>query len=474
MTREENFGAWAAGRIEGLGGEAALRKALSAGGDMADLFFEEAATASLVLEDGRLEKILSGVEAGVGLRTIFGDHQVLASTSELDRAALLDLAGTLSQAVRRGEPALLAAAGRPGVGPRYLARVRPETVGLEAKVDLVRRAEAAARGYDGRIRQVRVTYGDRAQVVVILNSEGVFCADERISTLFMVQVVAADGGVVQVGYEPVGGALGFELFEEHSPEAVALKAAERAILMLEAEEAPGGPMPVVLSAEAGGTMIHEAVGHGLEADLAGEGLSVYTGRLGEEVASPLITVLDDATLPYRRGSFTYDDEGAPAQRTVLIEKGVLKSYMHDWRSARKAGLGSTGNGRRMSFRHPPIVRMTNTLIAPGGTDPKEILASTDRGLFVRKMGGGQVNTVNGDFVFEVSEGYLIERGELGPAVRGATLTGQGPEILQQIDRVGSDLGFAIGTCGKDGQGAPVADAQPTIRLPEIIVGGRKV
>jgi TldD protein len=470
----ENMAAWAAGRIESLGGEAALRKALSAGGDMADLFFEEVATASLVLEDGRLEKILSGEEAGVGLRTVFGDHQALASTSEPSRAALMDLAGTLSQAVKRGEPGLSAAAGRPGVGPRDKARVRPDTVGLEAKVDLVRRAEAAARGYDGRIRQVRVTYGDRAQVVVILNSEGVFRADERISTLFMVQVVAADGGVVQVGYESVGGALGFELFEEHPPETVALKAAGRAILMLEAEEAPGGPMPVVLSAEAGGTMIHEAVGHGLEADLAGEGLSVYTGRLGEEVASPLITVLDDATLPYRRGSFTFDDEGAPAQRTVLIEKGVLKTYMHDWRSARKAGLGSTGNGRRMSFRHPPIVRMTNTLIAPGKTDPKDILAATDRGLFVRKMGGGQVNTVNGDFVFEVSEGYLIDRGRLGPAVRGATLTGQGPEILRQIDRVGSDLGFAIGTCGKDGQGAPVADAQPTIRLPEIIVGGRKV
>jgi len=474
MAGEDNLTARAAEWIERLGGRAALTKALSSGGDMADLFFEEVANTSLVMEDGRLEKMISGEEAGVGLRTVFNDRQALASTSEPDRARLLDLAGTLARAVGRGEPAVLAETPVPKAGPRFRVRVRPETVGLEAKVDLVRRAEAAARGHDKRIRQVRVTYGDRSQVVIVLNSEGVFVADERISTLLMVQVVAADNGVVQVGYEPVGGALGFELFEENAPEAVALKAAERAILMLEADEAPGGRMPVVLSAEAGGTMIHEAVGHGLEADLTDEGLSVYTGRLGEEVASPLITVLDDATLPYRRGSFAFDDEGAEGQRTVLIENGVLKSYMHDWRSARKAGLASTGNGRRMSFRHPPIVRMTNTLIAPGQSDPEAILAETDRGLFVRKMGGGQVNTVNGDFVFEVSEGYLIENGRLGPAVRGATLTGQGPEVLKQIDRVGSDLGFAIGTCGKDGQGAPVADAQPTLRMPEIIVGGRKV
>ncbi|MDY6852604.1 MAG: TldD/PmbA family protein, partial [Thermodesulfobacteriota bacterium] len=285
-------------------------------------------------------------------------------------------------------------------------------------------------------------------------------------------VVATDDSGLQVGYEPVGGALGFELFDENSPEQTARTAAARAVLMLEADEAPAGPMPVVLSSEAGGTMIHEAVGHGLEADLAGEGLSVYSGQLGELVASPLITVLDDATLPYRRGSFAIDDEGAPAQKTVLVQDGVLKGYMHDRRSALKAGVSSTGNGRRESYRHRPVVRMTNTLIAPGRTDPAKILSSTPKGLFVRKMGGGQVNTVNGDFVFEVSEGYLIENGRIGRPVRGATLTGSGPEVLRQIDLVGSDLGFGIGTCGKDGQGVPVADAQPTLRLPEIIIGGR--
>lgn len=218
-------------------------------------------------------------------------------------------------------------------------------------------------------------------------------------------------------------------------------------------------------------MIHEAVGHGLEADLAQSGLSVYSGKLGEQIASPIITVLDDATLPGRRGSFCFDDEGTPAQRTVLVDQGILKTYLYDRLTAMKDGVRSTGNGRRESYRHRPIPRMTNTLIAPGSTRPADILRETPRGLFVRKMGGGQVNTVNGDFVFEVSEGYLIVNGSIGEPVRGATLIGNGPSVLLSIDRVGSDLGFSIGTCGKDGQGSPVSDAQPTIRIPEITVGG---
>ncbi|MEW5723902.1 MAG: TldD/PmbA family protein, partial [Thermodesulfobacteriota bacterium] len=355
----------------------------------------------------------------------------------------------------------------------FRPRISPETRDTAAKVGLLRRAESAARGFDPRIKQVKVVYGDRCQRVAILNSEGLLAGDERVSTVLLVQVVAAAGDRLQVGYEPVGGALGFELFEEFDPEKVARTAAGRAIMMIEAEEAPSGTMPVVLSADAGGTMIHEAIGHGLEADLAGEGLSVYADRLGEQVASELITVVDDATLPYRRGSFAVDDEGTPAQATVLVEKGVLKRYMNDRRTALKTGVAPTGNGRRESFRHKPVVRMTNTLIAPGFSDPSEVLRATPKGLFVRKMGGGQVNPVNGDFVFDVSEGYLIENGRQGPPVRGATLTGNGPEVLKKIDLVGSDLGFGIGTCGKDGQGVPVADAQPTLRIPEIVVGGRK-
>jgi len=218
-------------------------------------------------------------------------------------------------------------------------------------------------------------------------------------------------------------------------------------------------------------MVHEAIGHGLEGDLVNTGVSVYAGKLGEQVASPLVTVIDDATIPNARGSFSFDDEGISAQRTILVENGILKGYLYDRLSAMKAKTASTGNGRREGYHARPIVRMTNTLIAPGKCDPDSIIRGVPQGLLVRKMGGGQVNTVNGDFVFEVTEGYLIENGAIGEPVRGATLTGNGPDILKKVVQVGSDLGFGIGTCGKDGQGVPVADAQPTLLISEITVGG---
>jgi TldD protein len=230
-------------------------------------------------------------------------------------------------------------------------------------------------------------------------------------------------------------------------------------------------MPVVISSHAGGTLIHEAIGHGLEADLARQKLSVFSDKIGSQVACRLITVLDDATLPGKRGSYRFDDEGTPSQRTVLVDKGILQGYMYDRLSSLKEGTRSTGNGRRESYRHRPIPRMSNTFIAEGDLPPEEVLRSLQKGLFVEKMGGGQVNTVTGDFVFDVQEGYLVENGTKGEPVRGATLTGNGPEVLQSIDMVGNDLGFSIGTCGKDAQGVPVSDAMPTIRIPEIVVGG---
>jgi TldD protein len=304
------------------------------------------------------------------------------------------------------------------------------------------------------------------------NSLGEFIETRRTGTLFVVQAVAADGNVIQTGYETMGASRGYEIFRERGAEEIALAAAGRAVMMLSAGRAPAGPMPVVLSSKAGGTMVHEAVGHGLEADLAQAGMSVYSGKVGEQVASPLVTVLDDATIPYARGTFPFDDEGTPGQKTVLVENGILKGYLYDRLTAMKDGCVSTGNGRRESYQQKPIVRMSNTLIAPGNTAPEEIIRSVDNGLFVEKMGGGQVNTVNGEFVFEVSEGYLIENGEIAAPVRGATLTGNGPDVLKRIVMVGTDLGFGIGTCGKDGQGVPVADAQPTLLISEITVGGK--
>jgi TldD protein len=321
------------------------------------------------------------------------------------------------------------------------------------------------------IQQVSVSYKDTTRKIMIANSTGELIEDEKVDSVFLVVIVASDGKVIQTGYEPIGGFSGFEFFDANPPEKVVKAACNRAIMMLSARPAPAGTMPVVLSSEAGGTMVHEAVGHGLEADLAINGFSVYKEHLGKQVASSLITVIDDATIPGKRGSFSFDDEGIPAQRTVLIDKGILKTYMYNRITAEKANTKSTGNGRRQSYKYRPVVRMTNTIIEPGVDDPSSIIKDTPSGLFVRKMGGGQVNTITGNFVFEVQEGYLIKNGQVSDPVRGATLTGSGPEVLKKIDRVGSDLGYAIGTCGKDSQGVPVGDAQPTLRIPELVVGG---
>ena len=441
------------------------------GGSFADLCRESSQSRSIVCDDNKIETVITGTDTGVGLRAIANFKTSYAHTNRCSEKDLLGLAEDLAGGVKSGFGATIAR--EYPLGPRVPlgVSVSPDTVELAKKVAIVREANAAARGIDSRVRQVKVIYSDKHQELVIANSEGLLIEEDRTYTLLAVQVVAAENGLIQTGYEPVGGLIGFELFDEVDPTWVAETAARRAIQSLDAREAPGGFMPVVLSSEAGGTMIHEAVGHGLEADLVLEGLSVYSNRIGEAVASPLITVIDDATIPQRRGSYRYDDEGVPAQKTVVVEKGILKGYLCDRLYAMRFKGVSTGNGRRESYKHHPIPRMSNTLIASGEEDPETILRNTPEGVFVKKMGGGQVNTVNGDFVFEVSEGYLIRNGEIGDPIRGATLTGNGPEVLKSIDLVGSDLGFGIGTCGKDGQGVPVADAQPTLRIPEIIVGG---
>jgi TldD protein len=448
-----------------------LKRALSNGGEYADIFVERSTPFSLVCEDSRIEKASSGLDSGAGVRLIFGRKTAYAYTNTLSTASLLELADAVRQAAGAGSTSQVIDLRRKHPRQHGMIKKAPEEVATASKAAMVLDADRIARSFDKRIRQVLVSYREHRQKVLIATSDGVMAEDERLYLTALVHVVAADGAVVQTGYEPVGGNTGMELFDHAPLSAAAETAARRAIMMLGARKAPAGRMPVVLSSEAGGTMIHEAVGHGLEADLAQSGLSVYSNRINERIASSLITVLDDSTLNGRRGSFAVDDEGVDAARTVLIDKGILKTYMYDRLTAMKDGVRSTGNGRRESYKSRPIPRMTNTMIAPGEGDPGAILRETGKGLFVSKMGGGQVNTVNGDFVFEVSEGYLIENGKVGEPVRGATLTGNGPQVLASIDRVGSDLGFSIGTCGKDGQGSPVSDAQPTLRIPELTVGG---
>jgi len=315
---------------------------------------------------------------------------------------------------------------------------------------------------------------DKSREIMVVNSLGEWAEDLQKRVVFYTEVVASDGVILQRGYESLGGTKGFEIFEETPPEVVAEKAAKRALLMLSARPAPAGQFVVVLSGEAGGTMIHEAVGHGLEADLVQKGLSVYKGKLGQRVASELISVIDDGSIQGKNGSFAVDDEGTPSQRTVLIENGYLVGYMYDRLSAMREGKQSTGNGRRQSYAHIPMVRMTNTYIASGKDNPEDIIRDTKKGVLVVKMGGGEVNTVTGDFVFEIMEGYMIENGEITYPIRSATLIGNGPRALQEVDAVGYDLGWSIGTCGKEGQGVPVSDAQPTLRLRSLVLGGTEV
>jgi len=442
------------------------------GSSFADLYGEDVESKIIVLEDGRLEKITGGRDIGVGLRAIKDLRSTYTYTNELSEQSVVSLAKQVA-GILDGKSAFSPKTWEFPLRPlRFPILKDPSEIAIREETGLLRLADKAARSLDKRIQQVRVVYGSKVQKVVTANTDGQSTSEEKIATIFLVHVVARENDMIQTGYEPVAEARGFELLSEERVEEIASHAAKRAVNLLRARPAPSGTMTVVLSSNAGGTMIHEAVGHGLEADLAQEGLSVYSEKIGQDVASNVITIVDDATLESKRGSFFFDDEGSPGQRSVLVKDGVLQGYMYDRLTSMRDGVQSTGNGRRESYRHTPIPRMTNTFIESGGSDPEEILRSVEKGLFVVKMGGGQVDTVNGNFVFEISEGYLVNKGRIGDMVRGATLIGNGPKVMREIDMVGTDLGFfGIGTCGKDGQGVPVSDAQPTLRIPQIVVGG---
>lgn len=449
-----------------------LERARSGGGDYADIFVEKKRSTGISCEDGKIEKIQTGVDTGAGIRAIFGDATAYAYTNNLSKASLLEVAKVVSHAAKGGKNDLNLDFRSVKPLVQFTVRERPEDVTTERKVSLVKSADLSARAVDkDKIKQVIVAYGDVVQRVAIANSDGEYVEDERVRTRLAVQAVAAAGSSIQTGFEVEGNVCGFELFENNLPEKIAAAAANRAVEMLSAKPAPSGKMPVVMAGEAGGTMVHEACGHGLEADLVQKGLSVYAGKKGKLVASEEVSVIDDATIKGRYGSYSFDDEGVPSRRVNLIEKGILNDFLYDRLTAGKDKTSSNGHGRRESYQHKPIPRMGNTYIAPGKTDPEKIIREVKNGLLVKKMGGGQVNTTTGDFVFDVSEGYLIEEGEVGPLVRGATLTGNGPEVLRIVEAVGSDLGFTIGTCGKDGQGVPVSDAQPTLAIKHLIVGG---
>ncbi len=448
-----------------------LQLAAAKGGDFADIFIEEKKTVGVACEADKIERINSGIDVGAGIRVVSGETTAYAYTNDLSREGLSQIARIVSAASAGGKKDVSFDLREVKPTVDFSITEMPDKVSIDDKVGMVNRANKAAREYDSRIKQVSVGIADVIQNVTIANSSGDYVQDQRVRTRFMINTVASDNGIIQTGYNAVGGFAGFELFKKYAAEDVANEAAGRAVKMLEARPAPAGKMAVVMAGEAGGTMVHEACGHGLEADLVQKRLSVYANRKGEKVASNSVTVIDDATIKGRYGSFRFDDEGSPGQKSVLIKDGILEDFMYDRLTAMREKKDSSGNGRRESYQDKPIPRMSNTYIAPGKDDPEKIIKHVKNGLLVKKMGGGQVNTTNGDFVFDVAEGYLIKDGVIAGPVRGATLTGNGPEVLQIVDMVGSDLGFTIGTCGKDGQGVPVSDAQPTIHIPEIVVGG---
>jgi TldD protein len=446
-----------------------LDRALARGGDFAELYAESRQGFAISLDDGRVERPQAGRERGACVRVVSGESTYYGHVDGVAEEDLLRVAESVAQALR-GEsrhPAGLEAA---ATAAGHAVQRRPEEVEAARKAELLRACDERARGMGAEVTQARIGYAESRRQVEVFNSEGRTAADDRTRVRLSAQVVARRDGRVETGTDTRGGHVGWELVES-DPELVAERAARRALTLLDAVDAPTGRLPVVVGNGFGGVLLHEAVGHGLEADAVQKRASIYAGRLGERLAEPFVTAYDDGRRPNDWGSDGIDDEGTPTRRTTIIEEGRLVSYLYDVVSARKDGVDSTGNGRRESFRHLPVPRMTNTFFAPGEATPEELIGGVERGLYAVSFGGGQVEPATGDFVFGVSEGYLIEGGKVTAPVRGATLVGNGVEALRAIDGIAADLEIASGYCGKAGQSVPAGVGQPHVRIRELTVGG---
>ncbi|ABM62898.1 metalloprotease TldD [Halorhodospira halophila] len=447
---------------------------LRPGVDFADLYFQAARREAWVLEDGIVREGSYSIDRGVGVRAVSGEKTGFAYCDEIGLEALLDASSAAGAVARSGQSRSLAAF-RAG-GGRGLYRGDDPLASLSAddKVALLHRAEAAARAVDPRIVHVVASLAGAHDTILVANSEGGWAGDIRPLVRLNVSVLAASGERRESGSSGGGGRYDYQQFvEPERVEAYAREAARQALVNLEAEEAPAGHLPVVLGPGWPGVLLHEAVGHGLEGDFNRKGTSAFSGRIGERVASPLCTVVDDGTIAQRRGSLNIDDEGHPSQCNTLIEDGVLTGYMQDRQNAGLMGMARTGNARRESYAHLPMPRMTNTYMLAGPHDPEEIIASVDQGLYAVNFGGGQVDITSGKFVFSASEAYWIENGRIQHPVKGATLIGNGPDVLTRVSMVGNDLALdgGIGVCGKEGQSVPVGVGQPTLKVDGMTVGG---
>jgi len=455
-----------------------LELALSQGGDYADLFFEYRTGADYVYEDEKVKSVGRGVTLGLGVRVTKGDATGYAYTEELGWEPMAHVARTAAQIASAGKsPAPVPSMIRTIEVPSFYPVAVPSLDTLpEEKLELLRRGDRAARAFDKRIVKVQASFAEELKEILVVTADGKLVRDRQPLLRFGVHAIAESGGKRQAGSGGGGGRYGMSYFSEHPPEEHGREAARVAIAMLDAVDAPAGQMEVVLGPGDSGILLHEAVGHGLEADFNRKNTSNYSGRVGQRVASDLCTVVDDGTIEHTRGAINVDDEGNLPQKNVLIENGILRGYLQDRLSIKHFGVEPTGSGRRQSFRHAPLPRMTNTLLAAGPHDPEEIIRSTKRGVYAKRFSGGQVNISNGDFVFSLTESYLIEDGKLTAPLKGVNLIGNGPDVLTKVSMVGSDfkLSDGIWTCGKDGQSVPVGVGTPTVKISAITVGGTKV
>lgn len=451
-----------------------LAAALDSGGDYSDLYLEYLTTTSISLDESIVKSATQGVSMGVGVRVISGEKTGYAYSEDLSPERILQaaaVAARIASAPARVDKIGLDEAPRRDLYPVIAVS---SDASLQDRVALVIRADEAARSGDARVYQVTVAYVDAMKHVLVATSEGALTFDRQPMTRMNVSVLARDGkGVPQQGYSGGGGRVGLAFFEEKTPESFAEEAVRQAVVQLGATEAPAGETTVVLGSGWPGILLHEAVGHGLEADFNRKKVSAFSDRVGQQVASKLCTVIDDGTMDSRRGSLNVDDEGVVSQQNVLIEDGILRGYLTDKLSERITGARSTGSGRRESYQHIPMPRMTNTFLRAGESDPEEIIRSVEKGIYCANFGGGQVDITSGNFVFGATESYLIENGKVTRPVRGATLIGNGPEALKWISMVGNDLALdqGVGVCGKAGQHVPVGVGIPTVRIDRMTVGG---
>ncbi|MCI1111978.1 metalloprotease TldD [Stenotrophomonas maltophilia] len=462
------------GGLDTAGLEHTFGQLLGPGVDFGDLYFQHARRESWSVEDGIAKDGAHSIEQGVGVRAISGEKTGFAYSDDIHADALRVAAQSARAISREGGAQTGRSLLRGNARALYPALDPIDGVGNEAKVEVLKRLDGYLRAADPRVKQVMVSLSGGVDTVLIARSDGVLGADVRPLVRLNVQVIVEHNGRRESGYAGGGGRYGYEeLFADGRPEAFAREALRQALVNLEAVPAPAGVMPVVLGPGWPGVLLHEAVGHGLEGDFNRKGTSVYAGRIGERVAAPGVTIVDDGTLDGRRGSLNIDDEGHPSQCTTLIEDGILVGYMQDSLNARLMGVAPTGNGRRESFAHMTMPRMTNTYMRAGQHDPQEMIRSVKKGLYAVNFGGGQVDITSGKYVFSATEAYLIEDGRITTPVKGATLIGNGPETMQKVRMVGNDLALdeGVGICGKDGQSVPVGVGQPSLLIEGITVGG---